>query len=297
MYILSQKNSYSNKRNHSHKNKHFSPKVSYYIHNIASKFEEMFKKYPNYFNSIKQRKNKTGNNSNNNTIKKSINNNNNITNNIFGKKNIQSNFKNFSKLSAALKNNKFNITYFSQINSNNISRSSMSGKKSSKLQKNKKVINEVNHNQSNIKTKKIRHKKNKTFDFNVVKGKLIELKKNNTNYNLLRFRPSLSNMQNSKKPIGLNFNLMKSPKNEVILRNSQGSNGQNKNKRYINRKNKIKKNIKSFISIASCSSPKFSFSVCKNETNVKENLNNNNLNNFDNNIYNLLYNNKKIVTK
>ena len=87
------------------------------------------------------------------------------------------------------------------------------------------------------------------------------------------------------------------PKNDVILRNSQGSNGQNKNKRYLNRKNKIKKNIKSFISIASCSSPKFSFSVCKNETNVKESLNNNNLNNFDNNIYNLLNNNKKIVTK
>ena len=299
MYILSQKNSYLSKKSNSHKNKiYFSPKRNYYFNNISSKFEEMLKKYPNYFFKIRQKRNKTGNNSNNNTIKKSINNNNNnISNNIFGKKNIQSNFKNFSKLSAALKNNKFNITYFSQINSNNISRSSMSGKKSSKLQKNKKVINEVNNNQSNIKTKKIRHKKNKTFDFNVAKGKLIELKKNNTNYNLLRFRPSLSNMQNSKKPIGLNFNLMKSPKNEVVLRNSQGSNGQSKNKRYINRKNKIKKNIKSFISIASCSSPKFSFSVCKNETNVKESLNNNNLNNFDNNIYNLLNNNKKIVTK
>ena len=155
MFILSQKNSYSNKRNNSHKNKHFSPKMSYYIHNIASKFEEMFKKYPNYFNSIKHKKNKTGNNSNNNTIKKSVN----INNNIFGVYNFQSNFNKFSKLSASLKNSKFNITYFSQINSNNNSRSSMSAKKTNKLQKNKKFINEMN--QFNIKTKKIRNKKNK----------------------------------------------------------------------------------------------------------------------------------------
>ena len=300
MYILSQKNSYLTKKNNSHKNKiYFSPKRNYYFNNISSKFEEMLKKYPNYFFKIRQKRSKTGNNSNNNTIKKSINNNNNnISNNIFGKNNFQSNFKNFSKLSAALKNNKFNITYFSQLNSNNISRGSMSGTKTSKLHKNKKVINEVNQNQSNIKSKKVRHKKNKTFDFNAAKGKFIELKKNNTNYNLLRFRPSPSNVQNSKKPIGLNFNLMKSPKNEVILRNSHGSNGHsNKNKRYINRKNKIKKNIKSFISIASCSSPKFSFSICKNETNVKESLNNNNINNIENNMHNFLTNNKKIITK
>ena len=147
MYILSQKNSYLTKKNNSHKNKlYFSPKRNYYFNNISSKFEEMFKKYPNYFFKIKQKRSKTGNNSNNNTIKKSINNNN-ISNNIFGKNNFQSNFKNFSKLSAALKNNKFNITYFSQLNSNNISRGSMSGKKSSKLQKNKNMINEVNQNQ------------------------------------------------------------------------------------------------------------------------------------------------------
>ena len=299
MYILSQKNSYLTKKNNSHKNKiYFSPKRNYYFNNISSKFEEMLKKYPNYFFKIRHKRNKTGNNSNNNTIKKSINNNN-VSNNIFGKNNFQSNFKNFSKLSAALKNNKFNITYFSQINSNNISRGSMSGKKSSKLQKNRKIINEMNQNQSNIKSKKIRHKKNKTFDFNVVKGKFIELKKNNTNYNLLRFRPSPSNIQNTKKKtIGLNFNLMKSPKNEALLRNSHGSNGySNKNKRYINRKNQIKKNIKSFISIASCSTPKFSFSLCKNENNVKESLNNNNLNNIENNMHYFLNNNKKIMTK
>lgn len=56
MYILSQKNSYSNKRNHSHKNKHFSPKVSYYIHNIASKFEDMFKKISKLFQQHKTKK-------------------------------------------------------------------------------------------------------------------------------------------------------------------------------------------------------------------------------------------------
>ena len=155
MYILSQKNSYSNKRNNSNKNKHFSPKMSYYIQNIASKFDEMFKRYPNYFNSMKHRKNKTGNNSNNNTIKKSINLNNNIY--AINNNNFQSNFKKFSKLSASLKNSKFNITYFSQINSHNNSRSSMSAKKSNKLQKNKKIINEIN--QFNIKTKKIKQKK------------------------------------------------------------------------------------------------------------------------------------------
>ena len=314
MYILSQKNSYSNKRNNSHKNKHFSPKMSYYIHNIAYKFEEMFKKYPNYFNSMKHRKNKTGNNSNNNTIKKPIN----INNNIYGiNNNFQSNFKKFSKLSASLKNSKFNITYFSQINSNNNSRSSMSAKKSNKLQKNKKIINEIN--QFNIKTKKNKHKKNKTYDFNMAKGRYIELKKNYTNYNLLRFNPNYTNNTNKIKnanPIGLNFNMMKSPKNNnnnIGLKNSRDSNeksGKNsKNKRFINRKNKIfKNNKKSFVSIASCSSPKFSFIINnKNEPLVKEsiNLKNNNINNnnnntninnnIDGNIYNFLNNNKNCV--
>ena len=316
MYILSQKNSYSNKRNNSHKNKHFSPKMSYYIHNIASKFEEMFKKYPNYFNSMKHRKNKTRNNSNNNTIKKSIN----INNNIYGiNNNFQSNFKKFSKLSASLKNNKFNITYFSQINSNNNSRSSMSAKKSNKLQKNKKIINEIN--QFNIKTKKTKHKKNKTYDFNMAKGRYIELKKNYTNYNLLRFNPNYSNNTNkaiNSNPIGLNLNMMKSPKNNIGLKNSKDLNeksGKNsKNKRFINRKNKIfKNNKKSFVSIASCSSPKFSFIINnKNEPLVKEsanlknnNLNNNNTNinnnmnnnNIDGNLYNFLNNNKNTMSK
>ena len=315
MYILSQKNSYSNKRNNSHKNSHFSPKMSYYIHNIASKFEEMFKKYPIYFNSMKHKKNKTGNNSINNTIKKSIN----INNNIIGaNNNFQSNFKKFSKLSASLKNSKFNITYFSQINSNNNSRSSMSAKKSNKLQKNKKIINEMN--QFNIKTKKNKHKKNKTFDFNA-KGRYIELKKNYTNYNLLRFNPAYSNVNKSKNlnPILYNFNIMKSPKTNFGLKNSKDSNeksGKNsKNKRFINRKNKIfKNNKKSFISIASCSSPKFSFIMNKNEPLVKEsgnlknnnnvnisnNLNNNNnnmINNVDGNLYNFLNTNKNNISK
>ena len=103
MYILSQKNSYSKKKNNSHKNKiYFSPKPNYYFNNISSKFEEMLKKYPNYFIKLKQRRNKTGNNSNNNTIKKIINNNinisNNINNNILIKNNFQSNFKKFSKV-------------------------------------------------------------------------------------------------------------------------------------------------------------------------------------------------------
>ena len=246
MYILSQKNSYSKKKNNSHKNKiYFSPKSSCYFNNVASRIEEMFKKYQNYFIHVRQKRNKTGNNSNNNTIKKHVNNNNvnnNINSNIFGTSNFQSNFKKFSKLSASLKNNRFNLTYFSQINSNNNSRSSMSGKKSSKLQKNRKIIKEKNQNQSNNKTKLVKHKKNKTFDFNAVKGKYAELKKNYTNYNLLRFRPSPQNIHHSKVPIGLNFNIMKSPKNDVILRNSQGSNGHSQNKRYINRKSQnIKK--------------------------------------------------------
>ena len=309
MCILSQKNSYSNKRNNSNKNKHFSPKMSYYIHNIASKFEEMFKKYPNYFNSMKHRKNKTGNNSNNNTIKKSVN----LNNNIYGvfNSNFQSNFKKFSKLSASLKNSKFNITYFSQINSNNNSRSSMSAKKSNKLQKNKKIINEIN--QFNIKTKKAKNKKNKTFDFNTAKGRYIELKKNYTNYNLLRFQPSYSNANKPKNtnPILFNFNIMKSPKNNFGLKNSKDSNeksGKNaRNKRFINRKNKIfQNNKKSFVSIASSSSPKFSFIMNKNEPLVKESLNmkNNNNNNINNNngnsnnvegnLYSFLNNNKNI---
>ena len=316
MYILSQKNSYTNKRNNSNKNKHFSPKMSYYIHNIASKFEEMFKKYPVYFNSIKHRKNKTGNNSNNNTIKKSGNLNNNIysTNN-----NFQSNFKKFSKLSASLKNNKFNITYFSQINSNNNSRSSMSAKKSNKLQKNKKIINELN--QFNIKTKKGKHKKNKTFDFNVAKGHYIELKKNYTNYNLLRFKPSYSNANKTKNmnPMLFNLNMMKSPKNNFGLKNNKDSNEKSgkiaKNKRFTKDKNKIfKNNKKSFVSIASCSSPKFSFIMNKNEpltkessntkntnnTNINNNLNNNianNNNNVDSNLYSFLNSNKNNMSK
>ena len=163
MYIMSQKNSYSKKKNNSYKNKiYFSPKSSCHFSNIATRIEEMFKKYPNYFIRIKQKRNKTGNNSNNNTIKKQINNNlnsNNVNSNIFGTTNFQSNFNKFSKLSASLKNNKFNLTYFSQINSNNNSRSSMSGQKSTKLQKNKKIIKEISQNQSNIKNKIVKHKK------------------------------------------------------------------------------------------------------------------------------------------
>ena len=306
MYILSQKNSCSKKKNNSYKNKiYFSPKSNCHFNNVANRIEEMFKKYPNYFIRIKQKRNKTGNNSNNNTIKKQINNNlnnnnfNNANCNIFSTNNFQSNFNKFSKLSASLKNNKFDLTYFSQINSNNNSRSSMSGQKSTKLQKNKKVIKEISQNQSRTKNKIVKHKKNKTFDFNAVKGKYAELKKNYTNYNLLRFRPSPQNIQHSKAPTGFNFNIMKSPKNEVILRNSQGSNGHSQNKKYIQRKNQnLQKTKKSFISIASCSSPKFSFIISKNETNIKENSNNNNINNnIDNNIYNFLNYNKKIITK
>ena len=62
MYILSQKSSYSKK-----KNKH---KLNYNFNNITSKFEEILKKNQNYCTKINQKKNKTGNNSNNNTIKK-----------------------------------------------------------------------------------------------------------------------------------------------------------------------------------------------------------------------------------
>ena len=295
MYILSQKSSYSKKGN-----KH---KLNYNFNNITSKIEEIYKKNQNI--KVSQKKHKTGNNSNNNTIKKTIINNNininnNVNNNIFDMNDYQSNYKKFSKLSAALKNKKFNIIYFSQINSNNNSRSSMSLKKSNKFKKKQKIINEINQIQTNIKgNKKVKHKKNKTFDFNAIKGKFIELKKNYTNNNLLRFRPSPSNIHKSKKPLGLNFNLEKSPKNDIIIRNSQASNGQsNKNKRYIEKKSKIiKKNKKSFISIASCSSPKFSFIISKNDTNVKESLNNNNLINIDNNMYNLWSHNKKILTK
>ena len=308
MYILSQKNSYSNKRNNSNKNKHFSPKMSYYIQNIASKFDEMFKRYPNYFNSMKHRKNKTGNNSNNNTIKKSINLNNNIY--AINNNNFQSNFKKFSKLSASLKNSKFNITYFSQINSHNNSRSSMSAKKSNKLQKNKKIINEIN--QFNIKTKRIKQKKNKTFDFNNAQGHYIELKKNYTNYNLLRFKPNYSNVNKTKNinPILFNLNIMKSPKNDLGLKNSRDSNEKSgkiaKNKRFINRKNKIfQNNKKSFVSIASSSSPKFSFIMNKNEPLIKENTNmkNNNINhninnnNIDGNLYSFLNSNKTNIPK
>ena len=289
MYILSQKNSHSKKKNNSHKNKiYFSPKPNYYLNNIASKFEEMFKKYPNYIIRIKHKRNKTGNNSINNTIKKSINNNNNncINNNILYN-NFQSNFKKFSKLSSYLKNNKFNITYFSQINSNNNSRNSMNGNKSNKLQKNKNSLNEIN--QSNIKTKACKHKKNKTYDFNMARGKLVELKKNYTNYHLLRFKPSPSNIQ---KPIGLNFNLIKSPKNDMIIRNSQDSKtNNNKNQKLINGNKAIKKDKKSLISLASCSSPKISFINNKNE--VKDNIN---LINLEGNVNNFLNNNKKIIT-
>ena len=293
LYILSHKNSHSKKKNNSHKNKiYFSPKPNYYLNNIASKFEEMFKKFPNYIIRIKHKRNKTGNNSINNTIKKSINNNNNNNNNCVNNNilfnNFQSNFKKFSKLSSYLKNNKFNITYFSQINSNNNSRNSMNGNKSNKLQKNKNSINEIN--QSNIKTKSSKYKKNKTYDFNMARGKLVELKKNYTNYNLLRFKPSPSNIQ---KPIGLNFNLIKSPKNDIIIRNGQGpKTNNNKNQKLSSGNKAIKKNQKSLISIASCSSPKISFNNNKNE--VKDN---NNLINLESNIYNFLNNNKKIITK
>ena len=308
MYILSQKNSYSKKKNNSYKNRiYFSPKSSCHFNNIATKIEEMFKKYPNYFIQKKQKRNKTGNNSNNNTQKNNINNNNinnnnnnnNVNSNIFGTNNFQSNFNKFSKLSATLKNNKFNLTYFSQINSNNNSRSSMSGQKSGKLQKNTKIINESSQNQSNNKNKMVKHKKNKTFDFNAVKGKYAELKKNYTNYNLLQFRPSPQNIQQAKAPIGLNFNIMKGTKNDIILRNSQNSNGHIQNKKFIHRKSQnLKKSKKTFISIASCSSPKISFLLSKNETNIKDSLNNNNINsNIDNNLYNFLSYNKKIITK
>ena len=290
MYILSQKNSHSKKKNNSHKNRiYFSPKPNYYLNNIASKFEEMFKKYPNYIIRIKHKRNKTGNNSINNTIKKSINNNNNncINNNILFN-NFQSNFKKFSKLSSYLKNNKFNLTYFSQINSNNNSRNSMNGNKSKNLQKNKNSINEIN--QSNNKAKTCKHKKNKTYDFNMARGKLVELKKNYTNYNLLRFKPSPSNIQ---KPIGLNFNLIKSPKNDIIIRNNQGSKtNNNKNQKLINGNKVIKNHQKSLVSLASSSSPKISFINNKNE--VKDNIN---LINFEGNVNNFLNNNKKIITK
>ena len=80
----------------------------------------------------------------------------------------------------------------------------------------------------------------------------------------------------------------------IIVWEKSGKN--NKNKRFINRKNKIfKNNIKSFVSITSCSSPKFSFIINNIKMSFyKENINlkNNNINN--NNNYTNINNNNSL---
>ena len=272
--FISQKNSNSKKKIFHQKN-FFSPKLSSFFNHISENFGIILKNRNNFLEN-KNKKNKTGNNSNNNTIIKQKGNINNICN--IKMNNFQSNFKNFSKLSTTLKNNQFNLTFFSQINSINNSKNNMSINKSGGISKNRKIINEMNL--SIKKEKSIKKRENKTFE---VKIKISELKKNYTNSNLLRFKSTHKSHNKNQYNNKLDEKRFKTNKCSV-----------NKSKKIINRKSQTNiKKKKSFVSICSNSSPKFSYVVCKKDKNLN-NVKENNPNNFQNNLDNNTINNNQL---
>jgi len=225
-----------------------SPKLKSYLSNYKSNLEEFNKNKLKYLEKI--------NNGNDKLKNKTINTNNNNTNNL------NSNFRNFSKLSATLNNNINNHFLFSSTFRNN-----------SVTSHQKKNLNQNNNNGSNSKTKNsnkiiqngnsihnsgitIQKSKNITYDVKIFNS-MNNLTKFNSNSNFSCFNYNQSTLRtNRKSSFGSNFNLVKTPINEINGSSNSYKNKFSKNKNFHgNHNNNNSKN--SLIINPSSSLPKY----------------------------------------
>ena len=226
-----------------------SPKLKSYLSNYKSNLEEFNKNKLKYLEKI--------NNGNDKLKNKTINTNNNNTNNL------NSNFRNFSKLSATLNNNINNHFLFSSTFRNN-----------SVTSHQKKNLNQNNNNGSNSKTKNsnkiiqngnsihnsgitIQKSKNITYDVKIFNSMNNLTKFNNYNSNFSCFNYNQSTLRtNRKSSFGSNFNLVKTPINEINGSSNSYKNKFSKNKNFHgNHNNNNSKN--SLIINPSSSLPKY----------------------------------------
>ena len=226
-----------------------SPKLKSYLSNYKSNLEEFNKNKLKYLEKI--------NNGNDKLKNKTINTNNNNTNNL------NSNFRNFSKLSATLNNNINNHFLFSSTFRNN-----------SVTSHQKKNLNQNNNNGSNSKTKNsnkiiqngnsihnsgitIQKSKNITYDVKIFNSMNNLTKFNNSNSNFSCFNYNQSTLRtNRKSSFGSNFNLVKTPINEINGSSNSYKNKFSKNKNFHgNHNNNNSKN--SLIINPSSSLPKY----------------------------------------
>ena len=233
-----------------------SPKIKPFLSYYKSNIDEFKKNKPK---KIKEKINKETE-----KIKNKTYNNNSITNHL---NHINSNFRNFSKLSATLNNNLNN-----NINISNTNLTTTNNKNSlnnnSKLNKNK--ISKINNNnQSNNNTSnnttQIKNNKKEIKKFNSVNS----LTKFYSNSNISHFNnPNQNTMRNLKKNnYGSNFTLVKTPLNVVQSNNKEKS---------INKETKFKKNKTFNVNISKNKNlnNKNSFSKKETKKNSKEKKNN-----------------------
>ena len=234
-----------------------SPKLKPYLSNYKSNVEEFNKNKAKMekMNCVDKSKNKTYNNNINNT-------------------NMNSNFKNFSKLSITLNNNmNYNKTMRnSNVTSNNNTNvknsiNNNNGSNSKQKNNNNKIQNGItnNHVSSIHNSGNTIHKSNKTFDIQNINS-MNTLTKMNSNSNFSSFNNNQQNTMRHKRKssYGSNFNLVKTPINVIHNNNlnggpiiSQKNSHFSKNKT-VNNNNNNNKN--SLINNPISSIPKYSFS-------------------------------------
>ena len=235
-----------------------SPKLKSYLSNYKSNFEEFNKNKLKYIEKISNGNDKLKN--------KTINTNNN---------NLNSNFRNFSKLSASLNNNLNNHFLFANTIKNN----------SVTNHQKKNVIHNNNNNGSNSKTKNsnkimpngnsihssgstIQRSKNRTYDVKIFNS-MNNLTKFNSNTNFSCFNYNQITLRTKRKSsYGSNFNLVKTPINEINGSSNSYKNKFTKNKHFHNNVNQNNNNNSknSLIINPSSSIPKYN--------NKKENIKN-----------------------
>ena len=196
---------------------------------FASKISSRLDNNKNIYSSVGHKRNKTYSQSNNHIISTNNNNvsnrNNNINNINNNMMNIKySNFKNFSKLSAALKQNKINMlnnnTNYNNLSlSNNINNSFRTNFNNGNFNKSLKSINIINN----------KYQKNNTFDYHLLKNKYRTQNKSGPKIiNLMNYPSYKKNRYGGSK-----FNLVKNSIIEVIKGGNSNLNGKKFNNFHV----------------------------------------------------------------
>ncbi len=225
-----------------------SPKLKTYLSNYKSNLEEFNKNKLKYIEKL--------NNGNDKLKNKTINTNNN---------NLNSNFRNFSKLSATLNNNLNNHFLFaSTIRNNsvtnhqkkNINHNNNNNGSNSKTKNSNKIMPNGNSIHSSGST--IQRSKNITYDVKIFNS-MNNLTKFNSNSNFSCFNYNQSTLRtNRKSSYGSNFNLVKTPINEINGSSNSYKNKFSKNKNIHNNGNQNNNNSKNSLIINPSSSiPKY----------------------------------------